>query len=365
MSQRSATFAEQVENAARVLAAAADAFGLACGLRPGDWADAESLQEALAAAESDLRSWLLEHPHDLGRATLLVNEIQQARLAAHSHELERRRAAVTTVGQVLHQLRSASTVAELATRVPHEGAKLGFNRVLFSWLENRCWVPVSFHTETGPDEARAVMAAGTDQFQPVGPLLEGEMLRARRPMLVRNALDHPRVHPGIQAIMHSHAYVAAPVVTSSGVVGFLNADQNSETGTVDDYDRDVVAMFCEGVGLALERVTMLEEMAQVRSRLSQQADALRGLMSELDGDHAVAAPPTRGPTRSRTRFRDLTRREEEVLELVASGLSNADIADRLYISEGTAKTHVKNVLHKLGVENRIQAGALYRQERQI
>ncbi|MGN7456551.1 response regulator [Paenibacillus pasadenensis] len=64
------------------------------------------------------------------------------------------------------------------------------------------------------------------------------------------------------------------------------------------------------------------------------------------------------PSAQKAPHEELTEREMDVLKLVAQGLSNQDIADRLFISIKTVKFHVTNVLNKLGVEDRTQA-AIY------
>jgi DNA-binding NarL/FixJ family response regulator len=54
----------------------------------------------------------------------------------------------------------------------------------------------------------------------------------------------------------------------------------------------------------------------------------------------------------------LTAREREILQLLADGLSNADVAQRLFISQETVKSHVRHILAKLEADTRTQAVAI-------
>jgi DNA-binding NarL/FixJ family response regulator len=110
---------------------------------------------------------------------------------------------------------------------------------------------------------------------------------------------------------------------SAGASGFLLKDAAAERLF------DAVRVVAAGEALLAPAVTrrLIGEFARLRPRLAPRSDHLR----------------------------ELTTRETEVLRLVAEGLSNGEIAERLVVSEETVKTHVSRVLMKLDLRDRTQA----------
>jgi predicted ATPase/DNA-binding CsgD family transcriptional regulator len=115
-------------------------------------------------------------------------------------------------------------------------------------------------------------------------------------------------------------------------------------------DREEVDQVSASARRALGREPFATALAAGHTLPREQAIA--EVLADAD---APASAPVSGPPADRF---GLTRREREVLGLLAQRLTDAEIADRLYISPHTASTHVKRVLHKLGAANRREAAAL-------
>jgi DNA-binding NarL/FixJ family response regulator len=123
--------------------------------------------------------------------------------------------------------------------------------------------------------------------------------------------------------------------------------------TTFDADEHVVeALKAGATGFLLKSMPRDQLVTAVRAAVTGDSLLAPALLRRLLDDFVsrAGAQPSRAPG-----IDELTPREEEVLRLIARGLSNAEIADRLVLGEGTVKTHVARVLAKLGVRDRVQA----------
>lgn len=98
--------------------------------------------------------------------------------------------------------------------------------------------------------------------------------------------------------------------------------------------------------------------APFKELLRSVGSAVPSLKAHVDGILAITEPPaspTPKPVRASELVEPLTNREQDVLRLMAAGLSNPEIGQELYLSLNTVKTHVRGIYGKLGVNNRTQA----------
>lgn len=120
--------------------------------------------------------------------------------------------------------------------------------------------------------------------------------------------------------------------------------------TVSDDVADLFTALQFGAqGYLLKNMDPDEWLTYLRALLDDNSDAARMADKLFQRFRAPIGNPNEGPTPSM-----LTSREQEITAYVAQGDNNRQIAEKLLISEHTVKNHMKNILVKLGLENRVQ-----------
>ena len=126
--------------------------------------------------------------------------------------------------------------------------------------------------------------------------------------------------------------------------------------TTYDLDDYVYAAIRAGAsGFLLKDVQPAQLAEAIRVIAAGDALLAPSVTRRLLGQFAATLPGPRASRASSASLSALTERETEVLRLLAAGLSNAELAGRLYLSEATVKSHVSSLLRKLGLRDRVQA----------
>jgi len=294
----------------------------------------------------------------------------RARFQARFDGLDRTRAAVD-------DLRSLTSPATMLARAPEAlcGAST-FRRSLLSFVgDGQMLVQAAYFTadRAGADAALEQLRARPLRLE--HPLIEAEMLRRRRATIVTDAPVHARVDQEMLAVMGWQAYAAAPLVVGANVIGVLHADRGRDQA-LDVLDRDVLWEFTSALAQAYESASLRRALRHEREQLRSFLDWLGARSGELtdapvrlatvartpraSSSALIEPPPAASRRDDRTVFEGLlTRRELDVLRLLADGCSNRAIAEALVISDGTVKFHVNRILRKLRVANRAQAVSRY------
>jgi DNA-binding CsgD family transcriptional regulator/GAF domain-containing protein len=300
-------------------------------------------------------------------ADLLI-KVKTAGDHLHAVQLAQRTAAFRMVRDALACLQGASSVAQLIARAPAAVCLLGFDRAILSRIDGSFWITENLYFDGDAQWAAEVCAIGRENPQKLGPgLYESESIRRKAPLVVTDVLQSPHVHRQIADATLSRSYVVSPIMPEGRVVGFLHADCYFQRRNMDQFDLEVLSMFNEGFGYALQRASLLDRLGGLQTAVKSLASGVSSMIDEIpysglgsggvhvEQPHMSCSPTVSFGTEQAEVELSLTRRELEVLRLMAAGETNAGVASRLFISEGTVKSHVKHILRKLGAANRAEA----------
>jgi DNA-binding NarL/FixJ family response regulator len=191
---------------------------------------------------------------------------------------------------------------------------------------------------------RAILETQPD-LQVVGEAVDGrdavDLVRRRRPDVAPMDIKMP----GLDGLEATRRIVAE--------AGEATAVLILTTFDLDEYVYD--ALRAGASGFLLKDAPAEQLIAAIHTLAAGEALIAPVITKRLIAQFARAAPPS-GP--SLAALAELTPREREVLVLIARGMSNGEIASELVLSEATVKTHVKRVLSKLGVRDRVHAVVL-------
>lgn len=164
---------------------------------------------------------------------------------------------------------------------------------------------------------------------------------------------------------------AAPIVAGDRVIGLGYAGWAAPSPAPGDCELAMTWAFTEALGAIVESVWLLERLQQQLEHVRPLLMAVGAVLDEVSTS-AISLAPARAETLpsdisgsflgERDRAVEdlgLTKRELEVLALIAHGAPNARIADKLTIAEATVKSHVRTILRKLHATNRTEAVSRY------
>lgn len=274
------------------------------------------------------------------------------------------------IDESLDMLRDLGPVSEILERTPAAAAHVAaLDRVVLSRIENGALIAESVYITGDDGAAKAVLADLIARPVPIEyPLIEGEILRRRRPLLVAASETELQGRAANNDLLHWGEFIVAPAILDGRVIAFLHGDRADASSALGEAERDALWAFAKGFGAIFERAILRHRLRVQRREMRQIAGWADAKTSELS-DRAIDLTTDRdqeaGEQRDRSAAPDsglrdlLTRREVDVLELMVKGATNAGIARELVVSEGTVKFHVKNILRKLHASNRAEATSRY------
>lgn len=183
--------------------------------------------------------------------------------------------------------------------------------------------------------------------QPADRSIAGWALRAGETVLL-----HGGAYPGAAGSQPSSDHprelassVVVPLALTGRLVGVLNASREPGAPRMDESTARLLELLANQAAILIDSVQMLDELQRKDQRLEQLVDQLLGETGRRPAVNVELLAP-------------LTRREQQVLELLVDGLTNREIAMRLVVEPDTVKDHVQSIIKKLGATDRTHAAVI-------
>ena len=204
--------------------------------------------------------------------------------------------------------------------------------------------------------AAAIIQAGRDEPTTLDAVLETDVVETASTLVVEEVQTNPRVCRPIAVVSRSDNYGVVPIVVERTVIGMVHADCYFQHRPVHREECDALAVAADNLAAHLSRLLLLDQLQAIRQASGQTWSAPSN--EQHTGKDAEAFRPELSAHESHLQS-ELTAREVDVIQLMAAGETNYRIARLLSITEGTAKTHVSNILQKFHASNRAQAVSLW------
>lgn len=201
---------------------------------------------------------------------------------------------------------------------------------------------------------------------PVRASVFGIVITQGRPN-ISNDVEHdperigqPPGHPRVRT------FLGVPLTLGAEVIGMIGVANKKKGYGLDD--QRLLSTLANQVAVAIDNAGLYQHQQKMISRLQQ----LHEHLTKAERDEIVALERERlaasfrldpgSPPAARPR---LSRSQQEILRLIADGLSNKEIAKEIHLSENTVKSHIQEILRKLGARNRVQAAVQAARERWV
>jgi DNA-binding CsgD family transcriptional regulator len=282
----------------------------------------------------------------------LERELTELQYMRRADALERAAEAVRRLGEL------GSSDGILGRAAAELGACAPFERVLISEVADGTLRPLA--AWDGHDQAAVDAIVAGIAEAPVSleyPLMEAEIARRRGVEIVTARGSATRARGPLAEALGA-SYVVAALTAQGESIGLLHAGAPGSGRAMTALDAEVAGTYAEGLSGVFERAVLRHTLALHRAELQSAMQWIGGRLSGLsDAGPFEPARRSHGPD---GRFvASLTRRELDVIRLMARGQTNLAIANTLVVREGTVKYHVKNILRKLGATSRADAVARF------